>query len=150
MGILDIFRSKLNTDNQQREVKDERKAECSYCHKALSKIPGSKTKCPHCGEFMFVRTRPKDNVRVAVTKEEADKIDEEWTIVTGTHDIFIAEKEAFTNEKEILKKRFGGKEPSDNDVKWGLLNKQLRSFKNKYFRILPQKHLNFVQHTPHL
>ena len=29
------------------------------------------------------------------------------------------------NEKEILRKRFGGKEPSDNDVRWGLLNKQI-------------------------
>ncbi len=125
MGILNIFRSKPNTDNQQRKTKDERKAECPNCHKALSKIPGAKTKCPHCGEFMLVRTRPKDNARVVVTKAEADKIDEEWTIVAGTHDIFVAEKEKFSKEKEILRKRFGGKEPSDNDVRWGLLNKQL-------------------------
>lgn len=125
MGIFDLFRSKPNTDNQQRETKDERKAECPYCQKNLSKIPGSKTKCPHCSEFMFVRTRPKDNVRIVVTKEEVDKIDEEWTIVAGTHDIFVVEKEAFAKEKEILRKRFGGNEPSDNDVKWGLLNKQL-------------------------
>ena len=125
MGILDLFRSKPNTDNQQRKTKDERKAECPYCHKALSKIPGAKTKCPHCGEFIFVRTRPKDNARVVVTKAEADKIDEEWTIVAGTHDIFVAEKEEFAKQKEILRKRFGGKEPSDNDVRWGLLNRQL-------------------------
>jgi len=125
MGILDLFRSKPNTENQQLEPKDERKAECPNCHNVLSKIPGAKTKCPHCGEFIFVRTRPKDNVRVVVTKAEADKIDEEWTIITGTHDIFVAEKEEFAKEKEILRKRFGGKEPSDNDVKWGLLNKQL-------------------------
>jgi len=59
------------------------------------------------------------------TKAEADKIDEEWTIVAGTHDIFVAEKEEFAKEKEILRKRFGGKEPSDNDVRWGLLNKQI-------------------------
>lgn len=125
MGIFDLFNSKPNTYNQQRKTKDERKAECPYCHKTLSKIPGAKTKCPHCGEFIFVRTRPKDNARVVVTKAEADKIDEEWTIVAGTHDIFVAEKEEFAKEKEILRKRFGGKEPSDNDVRWGLLNKQI-------------------------
>jgi len=125
MGIFDLFRSQLKTGNQQREPKDERKAECPNCHKALSKIPGAKTKCSHCGEFMFVRTRPKDNARVVVTKAEADKIDEEWSIVAGTHDIFVAEKEEFAKEKEVLRKRFGGKEPSDNDVRWGLLNKQL-------------------------
>ncbi len=125
MGIFDLFRSQSKNDNKQREPKDERKAECPNCHKSLSKIPGAKTKCPHCGEFMFVRTRPKDNARVVVTKAEADKIDEEWSIVAGTHDIFVAEKEEFAKEKEILRKRFGGKEPSDNDVRWGLLNKQL-------------------------
>jgi DNA-directed RNA polymerase subunit RPC12/RpoP len=125
MGILDLFSSQPKIDNQQREQKDERKAECPNCHKALSKIPGAKTKCPHCGEFMFVRTRPKDNVRIVVIKAEADKIDEEWSIVAGTHDIFVAEKEEFAKEKEILRKRFGGKEPSDNDIRWGLLNKQL-------------------------
>lgn len=125
MGIFDLFRSKPDNVSQLVEPKDERKAECPYCHKPLSKTPGRKTKCPHCGEFMFVRTRPKDNARVVVTAEEADKIDEEWSIVTGSHEAFVAEKEAFTNEKKILTKRFGGKEPSDNDVKWGVLNKRL-------------------------
>ncbi len=125
MGVFDLFRSQSKSGNQQREQKDERKAECPNCHKALSRIPGAKTKCQHCGKFMFVRTRPKDNTRVVVTKAEADKIDEEWSIVAGTHDIFVAEKEEFAKEKEILRKRFGGKEPSDNDVRWGLLNKQL-------------------------
>ncbi len=125
MGILDLFCSQSKTVNQQSEPKDERKAECPNCHNALSKIPGAKTKCPHCGECMFVRTRPKDNARIVVTKAEADKIDEEWSIIAGTHDIFVAEKEEFMKEKEILRKRFGDKEPSDNDVRWGLLNKQL-------------------------
>jgi DNA-directed RNA polymerase subunit RPC12/RpoP len=125
MSIFDVFRLKLNISNQQPKQKDDRKAECPNCHKILSKIPGAKTKCPYCDDFMFVRTRPKDNIRVVVTKAEAEKIDEEWTIVAGTRDIFVAEKEEFEKEKEMLQKRFGGKEPSDNDVRWGLLNKQL-------------------------
>jgi len=73
MGILDIFRSKPNIYNQQHEVKDERKAECPNCHKILSKIPGAKTKCPHCDEFMFVRTRPKDKDYVLDRLEEYAK-----------------------------------------------------------------------------
>lgn len=111
--------------NTLYEQKDERKAECPSCHKILLKIPGRKTKCSHCGQWMFVRTRPKDNVRVVVTKEEAEKIEEEWAIVAGTHSIFVAKKEEFEKEKEILRKRFGGKDPSDNDVRWSILNKQL-------------------------
>lgn len=124
MGIFDLLRSEPQVDNRQREQKDKRKAECPNCHTALSKIPGAKTKCPHCDESMFVRTRPKDNTRILVTKAEADKIDEEWTIVAGTHDIFVSEKVEFAKEKEILQKRFGGREPSDNDTRWSLLGKQ--------------------------
>jgi len=124
MGIFDIFRLKSN-NTEPLQQKDERKAECPYCNESLAKIPGAKTKCPHCGKFMFVRTRPKDNVRVVVTESEADKIDEEWSIVNDTHDSFVTEKENYAKEKEMLRKRFGGKEPSENDIKWGLLNKEL-------------------------
>jgi hypothetical protein len=74
---------------------------------------------------MFVRTRPKDKARVVVTKEEANKIEEAWSIVYGTHDAFVAEREEFERERERLRQTFGGKEPSENDIKWGLLNREL-------------------------
>ena len=125
MGVFDFSINRGKAQPQKRlEPRDERKAECPYCRQSLAKIPGRKTKCPHCGKFMFVRTRPKDNVRVVVTKEEADKIDEEWAIVSGTHDEYFVEKEELEKERVILRKRFG-KEPSENDVKWGVFNKQL-------------------------
>lgn len=124
MEIFDIFRSKPETRNQQHEPKDERKAECPNCQKKLSKIPGAKTKCPHCGDFMYVRTRT-DNVRVVVTKSEADKIDEAWRIENGTQEVYLAEQKRFNDRKELLQKKFGGKEPSENDVRWGLLNEDL-------------------------
>jgi len=54
---------------------DLRKAECPYCHQTLKKIPGAKTKCPHCDGVMFVRTRLKDFARVIVTSAEAVQID---------------------------------------------------------------------------
>lgn len=103
---------------------DERKAECPNCHKILSKIPGAKTKCPHCGDFMYVRTRT-DNVRAVVTKNEADKIDEAWRIENGTQEVYLADQKRFNDRKELLRKKFGGKEPSENDVRWGLLNEEL-------------------------
>ena len=92
MGLLNFFKRTKSVDSNYK-VKDERKAECPYCHIALEKIPAKKTECSHCGAFMFVRTRPKDNARVVVTKEEAEKIEEDWAIVSGTHDSFIAQEE---------------------------------------------------------
>jgi hypothetical protein len=105
-------------------MNDQQKAECPYCHRGLSKMPSRKTKCPHCGEFMFVRTRPKDRAKVVVTREEAARIEEDWAIVSGTNDHFIADKNEIDNERALLRIKFG-KEPSENDVKWALLNKSL-------------------------
>jgi predicted nucleic acid-binding Zn-ribbon protein len=59
---------------------DQRKPECPYCHGALKKIPSKKTKCPQCGNSMFVRTRPRDRVRVVVTDQEAKNIENEWIV----------------------------------------------------------------------
>jgi hypothetical protein len=57
---------------------DLRKPKCPYCQNALKKIPGAKTKCSQCGQFMYVRTRPEDGARVVVTEAEAHRINEAW------------------------------------------------------------------------
>jgi len=131
MGILDIFFGQKNNKEKTEYAKppvvnfnDERKAECPYCNKALKKIPGSKTKCPHCGHFMFVRTRFKDRIRIVVTKKDADEIDEDRMIMGGASDNFEMDKEEFEKEKNILYKQ-SGKEPSEKDIKWALMNKAL-------------------------
>lgn len=103
---------------------DARKAECPYCKGVLKKVPGAKTKCPHCGEYMYVRTSPTDNTRKVVTKQEADKIAEDWAIVSGTHDQFVADKEHVEQERSRLRSKFGN-EPAERDVQWGILNKNL-------------------------
>lgn len=125
MSIFNSLFAKKENSAKPTEPEDLRKAECPCCHNPLKKVPGAKTKCPNCGKYMFVRTRPKDNARVLVTKEDADTIDEEWSIVAGTHDSYIAEKDIYKKEQKDLRKRFGGQEPSDDDVKWSLYNKQL-------------------------
>lgn len=134
MGIIKNLFNILSSSSKQDEpinaqstedykVVDKREAICPYCKCKLDKIPGRKTKCPKCKKDMYVRTNPK-GIRSVVTEEEAEKIDEEWSLVSGSHDDFIKDKEEFESAKKELTKRFG-KEPSDNDIKWGLLNKKL-------------------------
>lgn len=103
---------------------DLRKAMCPSCGSKLKKTPGAKTKCPHCKKYMFVRTRPEDNARVVVNEAEAEKIAEEWAIRGGYHDDFLKERKRVKNTKQKLTKKFG-KQPSENDVKWRLLNEDL-------------------------
>lgn len=132
MGFFDFFKKEKvsvtvtvneSVQPQLPDFEDKRKAKCPYCHHALNKIPGSKTKCPACGKFMYVRTSPK-NIRAVVTEEEMDKIEEEWSIFNGTHGEYLYNKKQEAKARENLKQKFGGKEPSDNDVKWSLLNKE--------------------------
>jgi len=56
---------------------------CPYCSSALEKKPGRKKKCPHCGNFIYVRTRPIDRERVLVTEGQLAEIERQWAIMSG-------------------------------------------------------------------
>lgn len=99
-------------------------AVCPHCNQALEKKPGRKKKCPYCGQFIYVRTRPSDEQQVLVTEAQAEEIEEQWSIVNGTHDAYLGEKGRFAEEKAKLARRFG-REPSDKDVRWSQLNQEL-------------------------
>lgn len=98
---------------------------CPYCSKALDRMPGRKKKCPHCGKYMYVRTRPADRQRILVTEQGAKDIDEQWATIHAEQRArrFVDEAE-FEKEKEVLSARFG-REPSDHDVLWSLHNRHL-------------------------
>ena len=51
---------------------------CPYCMQGLDKIPTRKSKCPHCGEYMYSRTRPSDRKKVLVTEKQKEEIEEQW------------------------------------------------------------------------
>jgi DNA-directed RNA polymerase subunit RPC12/RpoP len=113
-----------------QEPTDLRRAVCPYCKKALKKIPTAKTKCPHCGGFMLVRTRPEDYARAVVTSTEAKRIEADYKILSHAREPnfrFIATERDVKAERERLKQSFqsrGHGEPSDDDVKWALLNQK--------------------------
>lgn len=97
---------------------------CPHCSKPLTKRPQKKAKCPHCGEFILVRTRPTDRKRVLVTEDQAKEIEAQWNEMHSVPPPRIDKKVGFDDEKKMLIKKFG-REPSDSDVIWGLLNKEL-------------------------
>ncbi len=97
---------------------------CPYCSKPLSKRPQQKAQCHHCNKSIFVRTRPSDRRRVLVTEDQAIEVKALWNAKRGVRSPRIEKKEGFDDEKKVLTKRFGC-EPSDTDVIWSLLNKEL-------------------------
>jgi len=107
---------------------DARVAQCPNCQGVLKKVPGAKTKCPLCAEFMFVRTNPHTRERVVVTEAQAEEIDDEIAKLNGTYDIRLAEKMRKEKVKEDLTKSFKGKEPSKQDIEWRILNQDSMSY----------------------
>lgn len=97
------------------------KAECPYCFTELDKKPSRKTKCPYCGEFIYKRTRPFDNTDILIREDQIDQIEEEWSIVNGSHDIYLKEKSREQRIRNEMRERFG-REPDDLDVEFRVLN----------------------------
>ena len=69
MGLF----AKLKKDKQAASG-----ASCPHCNTPLDLIPERKKKCPSCGQYIFVRTRPPDRQRILVTEQGAKRIDDEW------------------------------------------------------------------------
>lgn len=120
MSILDIFRRKA--EEPPGEIGNAGPI-CPYCNKPLAKMPAKKKKCPECGNFIFVRTRPSDNEKVLVTEAQTEQIKEQWAIANGTHEEYLRERAPFEDVKERLTKQYGFK-PSDKEVEWVLLSEQ--------------------------
>lgn len=97
---------------------------CPYCGGVLTKKPLRKTKCSHCGEYIYVRTRPIDKQRVLVTFDQASEIETQWSNFPISH-IYdhIDPKEIEIVKNEYFKRK--GIMLSDIDAKWSILNRAL-------------------------
>ncbi len=100
---------------------------CPYCDVRLHKKPARKKKCPDCGNFIYVRTRPLDHQKILVTEQQLDEVEEQWAIANGTHDEFVAQRAEREDERERLRVRLG-REPSKADLQWSLYNKELLEY----------------------
>lgn len=137
MGFFDLFKKECKVIVSTPapiipvEIIDLRKAECPECHEKLKKVPGAKTKCPHCLKLMFVRTTPKTNTRVIVTQDEANLIDDEWAVINGTiGDVIEARYEHYAVKEQM--KSDNGVEPSEYEITLVIYNKRLQEhYKNK-------------------
>lgn len=76
---------------------------CPNCSQALERMPHRKTKCPSCGSFIYVRTRPSDRKKVLVSGSQVLQIEEQCAeqsaIIYGYHETYLARK------RELIKKK---------------------------------------------
>lgn len=64
----------------KNEDKLKRKSDifCPYCKGNLKTEPKRKKKCPHCKNFIYVRTSPSTRQKVLVTEDGVKEIEKEW------------------------------------------------------------------------
>jgi hypothetical protein len=113
---------------QPPDLPEPTAAVCPYCKQILDKRPERKKKCPHCHNYIYVRSKPSgDHHKVLVTENGAKRMDLDWQKVWWTNKwLRRLEQDGlsdrhFDRVRERLRERFG-QEPSDADVVWALLN----------------------------
>ena len=94
---------------------------CPYCAAPFSKMPQRKTKCPSCKQFVYSRTRPIDDQKVLLRESDLDLLDEEWSLVYGTHAEFLVHRARRESVRERLNANLGH-EPTNEAVQLYLLH----------------------------
>lgn len=95
---------------------------CPHCKMTLDLMPKRKTKCPLCGNDIYVRTDPFSKQKILLNRDDAFSLD------TLKH-LDVSQKEYKDTEKELSKKFKVS--PSQGDVVWAILNERLLSAMKK-------------------
>ena len=90
---------------------------CPYCSEALEKKPSRKTKCPHCGNAIYVQKG-----RLLTEKEQQRENFVSTWVRKLQNSGFDFTAEDFESEERALQRQFG-RTGSWNDVIWGVLNR---------------------------
>ena len=83
-------------------------------------MPERKKKCPSCGRYIYVKTRPSDRLRVLVTEEGAKQIEAERNLKSMTERYGISKKELEETSKRLSNKF--GYPAKARDVMWAILS----------------------------
>lgn len=90
----------------------------------MDEKPSRKKKCPHCGNYIFVRTRPFDREKVLITEEQINQIELQWDMYHEHKEHEIYEKDPeYIQMRDELRVGFN-KESLVSDVRWGLANRK--------------------------
>lgn len=98
---------------------------CPSCKGALRRKPGAKTKCPKCGEFIYVRKRPIDGEKALFTEAQLELLDEQKAIANGTYNEFIQERACRERLKIALVQQLN-RVPTKGEIELAVLDEKMR------------------------
>ena len=111
----------INPQRKRKLLNSEKEIFCPYCNNSLEQEPKKKKKCPHCKNFIYVRTSPSTRKKILVTEEGTKEIENEWKKYHNKNNClrnlesYGITEEDFKLYKNKLSKEFGH-EPDDSDV----------------------------------
>ncbi len=108
---------------------------CPYCGEPLERMPERKKKCPHCSNYILVRTRPLDGKRVLIREDQKEEMDEQRAIKNDLYTKYSADRWATKDEFEAMRQELRkrtGREPLEGDIQWQLFNKQALEHASNY------------------
>ena len=74
---------KINqSPKEEKTLKHHKEILCPYCNDSLEQEPKKKKQCPHCKNFIYVRTSPSTRKKILVTEEGTKEIEKEWNKVS--------------------------------------------------------------------
>jgi DNA-directed RNA polymerase subunit RPC12/RpoP/phage FluMu protein Com len=102
---------------------------CPNCGAALQKEPKRKIACPTCKKPIYVKSRPTDRKKVLVTQEQADEIEEEWTVFQEIKTLNDSDRERYWKIRAKMVDRDGKESQKKlhaalHDIRRGSSNKQ--------------------------
>lgn len=101
---------------------------CPYCKQGLLKTPSRKKKCPHCGKYIYVRTRPLDRRRVLIRENQREDVEREWKKYYEEKELRqLLQDKAFQKEKQRLSEELG-RDPTLAELKLVVANKQMVAY----------------------
>jgi len=100
---------------------------CPHCDALLTSEPKRKTKCKHCGELIFVRTRPADGEKTLTTESGAQEIDLQWEQYHAKRILLSRYADSIVEEAELLTEALGAL-PRDLDVAWSVMFKERQRY----------------------
>ncbi len=106
------------------EWADERVAICPSCSGGLKKVPGAKTKCPNCSEFVYVRTDPRTKSRRVVKEAELEDIEDAWAILNGSYEA----RQESKREREFERGNLASvlkRQPTESELDLHLIHREL-------------------------
>ncbi len=142
---MGFFKKLLSSQKEEIFVEIGEIDSCPYCNKKLEVIPKAKKKCPHCGKYIFSRTRPLDRKKVLIREDQKEALEKEWEKYHAQKEgESLTEDSQYMEAKKELKKQFG-KEPSVNDIKWRKIAKEeMKNVKERQWGLYRNNQLDKV------